>query len=61
VGVLLWEGRRKLGGAHRFRMKLVPQLQAEVPGPLSHDLPGFLPPGRVATPTVRLLFLIFVF
>src|SRR6266700_6310767 len=39
--------------------KLVPQLQSQVPAPLSHDLPGFLPPGRMATPSVRLLFLVF--
>src|SRR6266705_2629180 len=41
--------------------KLVPQLQSQVPAPLSHDLPGFLSPGRMATPSVRLLFLVFVF
>jgi len=45
VFVLRWEGRRKLGGAYRFRCQEVPQLQAEIPGPLSHDLPGFLSRG----------------
>ena len=59
--MLLWEGRRKLGGAHRFRGQLMPQLQAEIPHPLGHDLPGFLSRGRVATPTIRLLLLVFVF
>jgi len=60
VGVLLWEGRRKRGGAHRFRCQDVSQLQAEVPGPLSHDLPGELSPGRMATPTVGIKLLVFV-
>ena len=62
-GVLLLrgKGRRKLGGAQRFRGEFVSQLQAEVPGPLSHDLPGFLSPDRVATPAIRLLFDVFVF
>ena len=59
--VLLREGRRKLGGTQRFRNELVPQFEPEVPGPLGHNLPGFLPPGRVATPTIRLLFDVFVF
>lgn len=59
--VLLWEGGRKLGGAYRFRQQLVPWLQAEVPRPLSNDLPGFLSPGRVATPAIGFLFEVFVF
>jgi hypothetical protein len=40
--------------------KLVPQLQSQVPGPLGDDLPGFLPPGRVTTPAIWFLFLVFV-
>jgi len=38
----------------------MPQLQAQVPGPLGDDLPGFLPPGRVATPAVGILLAVFV-
>lgn len=38
----------------------MPQLQSEVPGPLGHDLPGFLSPGRVATPAIWFLFQVFV-
>ena len=33
------DGRSKLGGAHRIRMQLMAQLQAQVPHPLAHDLP----------------------
>ena len=44
VGVLLWEGRRKFGGAHWFRGKLVPQLQAEVPLVNSKNRSFFLKP-----------------
>jgi hypothetical protein len=61
LGVLLREGRRKLGGAQRLRSKFVPQFESEVPGPLGHDLPDFLPPGRVTTPAIRLLLDVFVF
>jgi len=39
----------------------MPQFESEVPRPLSHDLPGFLSPGRVTTPAIRLLFLVFIF
>ena len=38
----------------------MPQFQAEVPRPLRHDLPGFLSPGRVATPAVGLKLLVFI-
>src|SRR5260221_5563322 len=55
-----WKGRSKLGGAHRLRLKLVPQLQAEVPDPLRDDLPGFLPAGSVRTPAIRVLFRVFI-
>src|SRR6266699_3663588 len=36
------------------------QFEPDIPCPLRHDLPGFLPPGRVATPTIGLLLLVFV-
>jgi hypothetical protein len=61
VGVLHRACWGKLGGAHRFRFQNVSQLQAEVPRPLTHDLPGFLSPARVATPTIGILFDVFVF
>lgn len=55
-----WKSRRKFRGAHRFRCQLMSQLQAQVPGPLGDDLPGFLSPGRVRTPAVGIKLLIFV-
>jgi hypothetical protein len=60
VLVLRREGRSKLGGAHRVRMKLMPQLQAQVPDPLGHQLPALLPPGRVAAPPIGIDLLILV-
>jgi len=41
-------------------MKLMPQFQAQVPDPLRHHLPAFLPPGRVRAPAVRVLFGVFI-
>ena len=41
--------------------QLMAQPQALVPGPLRYDLPGFLSPGRVATPAVGILLDVFVF
>src|SRR5258708_38469166 len=38
----------------------MPQLQAEVPHPLCHQLPAFLAPGRVAAPAVGVLLGVFV-
>ncbi len=57
---LRWDGGNKLGGAHRRRFQVMAQFEPDIPYPLGHDLPGFLPPGRVATPTIGLLLLIFV-
>src|SRR5437016_14109534 len=54
------ESRSKLGGTHRIRLQLMAQLQSEVPDPLRHDLPDFLTACRMATPTVWILFLIFI-
>src|SRR6266487_3496564 len=45
-----WESRSKLGGAQRIRSKLMAQLQAQVPHPLAHDLPGLLAASGVTTP-----------
>ncbi len=36
------------------------QLQAEIPDPLTDDLPRFLPGGRMTTPAIRVLLLIFI-
>ncbi len=37
------------------------QFESQVPGPLGHDLPGELSPGRVTAPAVGILLLVFVF
>ena len=58
--VCSWERWSKLGGTHRIRLQLMAQLQSEVPDPLRHDLPDFLTACRMATPTVWILFLIFI-
>ena len=55
----LGHSSRKLGGAHLCRLKLMPQFQAHIPNPLRDDLPGFLPSGRVATPAVGILLVVF--
>lgn len=54
------EGRSKLGGAQRVRLKLMSQLQPQVPYPLGHQLPALLPPGRIAAPSVGIDLLVFV-
>jgi predicted exporter len=54
------DGRSKLGGAQRSRLKLMAQLQAHVPDPLTDDLPGFLSSGCMTAPAVRVLFVIFI-
>src|ERR1700737_2480150 len=41
-------------------MKLMPQLQTEIPDPLRHHLPALLSPGGVAAPTIRVLFPILI-
>lgn len=53
-------GRSELGGAHRIRMKLMAQFQAEIPDPLRHDLPALLPTGGLTTPTVWVLLNILI-
>ena len=54
------EGRGKLGRAKWLRLELMAQFESQVPAPLGHDLPGFLSPGRMATPTVGIKLLVFV-
>ena len=55
-----WERRRKFGGAHRVRLQLMPQGEAQVSDPLRDHLPALLPPGQVRAPTVRVLFPILI-
>src|SRR5579875_240662 len=55
-----WSGRSKLGRAHCVRFQLMAQFQAQVPHPLGEDLPDLLPVCRLATPAVRVLFLVFI-
>ena len=58
-----WSGghsRSKLGCAYRIRMKLVSQLQAQVPDPLADNTPCLLTASGVTTPTIRADLLIFV-
>ncbi len=50
----------KLGGAQPGRLKLMTQLQAQVPHPLADHLPGFLPTRSVRAPAIRVLFLVFI-
>jgi hypothetical protein len=38
----------------------MPHLQAEVPDPLTDDLPRLLPPGGVAAPAIGVEFLILI-
>jgi hypothetical protein len=46
--------------AHRGRLCVLPQLQAQIPDPLADDLPEFLSPLRPRHPAVDRLFLIFI-
>lgn len=46
--------RRKFSRAHWRRLKLMSQLQAQVPDPLTDDLPCLLHPGGVVAPAVRI-------
>jgi hypothetical protein len=41
-------------------MKVLARFQAEVPDPVGNALPGFLPPCRVAAPSIRITLLIFI-
>lgn len=57
---LLRDGRGKLGDAQRFWLQLMAQFESHIPYPLGHNLPAFLSPGRVATPPVRVLLVVFI-
>src|SRR2546430_1919020 len=50
---------RKLGGAQLSRLKLMTQLQTQVPDPLTDDLPCLLSGRRMAAPAIRVELLIF--
>ena len=54
------KGRSKLRRAHGIRMKLMAQLQAEVPDPLADQLPCFLSHGCMTDPPVGVLLLVFI-
>src|SRR5437764_1199625 len=54
------DGSSKLGGAQRSWLKLMAQLQAHVPDPLTDDLPGFLSSRCMTAPAIRVLFLVFI-
>lgn len=59
VGSLLLRrqgSRGKLGRAHRLRLKLMPQLQADIPDPLRDDLPALLAQRGMRTPAIRVLY-----
>src|SRR5947209_6051787 len=60
LGCGLFDGGSKLGRAHRRRLKHMAQFQAEVPDPLRDNLPGFLSSGRMRTPAVGVLLLVFI-
>jgi hypothetical protein len=49
------ESGSKLGGAHRIRMKLMPEFETEVPEPLGNNLPALLTHCRMACPPVGVL------
>ncbi len=55
-----WGSWRKFGCAQWLRIELMAQLESEVPDPLRDHVPGFLPPGRLAAPPVRVLLFVFV-
>src|SRR5712691_2499758 len=61
---LLWmrgrESRSKLGGTHGIRMKLMTQLQAEVPHPLADELPCLLTTRSMTTPAIGVLLVVFI-
>jgi hypothetical protein len=45
---------------HAGSRHLLPELQAQIPDPLSDDLPELLPTGRMRHPAIWVLFLIFI-
>ena len=47
-------------GAHGLWGEVMAQFQAQVPDPVTQDLPGFLPTGGVRAPAVGVLFAIFI-
>src|SRR5437763_20996 len=57
------QSRQRIGAdpmARGCRMKLMTQFQAQIPRPLTDDLPCLLSPGGMAAPTVRILLHVFI-
>ena len=52
--------RSKFAGAHGDWMKAMAQFQAQVPHPLVNHLPEVLATSGARTPTIRILFLVFI-
>jgi len=64
-GFAAWRGRSRksrgeFGCEHWGGKQVLPEFQAEIPDPLAHDLPKFLPTRRMGTPTVRILLEVFI-
>src|SRR5207244_13268179 len=55
-----WESGSELSRAHRLRMELMAQFQTQIPHPLADQLPDLLTRGRMADPSVGILFLVFI-
>src|SRR6266567_6697331 len=56
----LFDRGSKLSRAHRSRLKHMTQFQPQVPDPLRDNLPRFLSSGRMRTPPVGVLLLVFI-
>ncbi len=58
----LWRenSRSKLSRVDWVRMKLMAQLEPQIPDPLRDQLPALLSPGRMTAPPVRVLLSVFV-
>ncbi len=50
----------KFGQAHRSGRQLLSQFEAQIPHPLTENLPELLPTRQMRNPAIRVLFLIFV-
>ena len=57
---LLYLGRSKFRRTHRCGVQRMPQCEPDIPDPLSENEPEFLAPGGLRTPTVRILFFVFI-
>jgi hypothetical protein len=50
----------KFGETHGRWAKMLPKIETKIPEPLADDLPKFLATCSARTPTIRVLFLIFI-